>query len=234
MTEYDFHEDVGAYLLGALSESETLAFEDQLRVDPDLKAEVDHLRVASDALPNSPIQMTPPPELKSRVMAIVNAEAELLHAAGAGADRPAAVKPRRNPLAWFTLRPGLALAATVLVLALGVGALVGSSALDGGDETTTVATLGSAKLIQRDSGHSTLVASKLKSPGPGRVYQVWLQHKGEAPEPTNALFSTNKNGEASVDVPGSLKDVDAVLVTNEPEGGSTAPTTKPVIAANPA
>lgn len=233
MTEYDFHEDVGAYLLGALSESEKLAFEDQLRVDPELKAEVDHLRVASDALPNSPIQMTPPPELKGRLMAIVNAEAELLHAAGERADRPVQdPKPKRSLFGRLAFRPGLALAATVLVLAL--GALVGSSALDGGGETTTVATLGSAKLIQRDSGHSTLVATKLKAPGAGRVYQVWLQHKGEAPEPTNALFSTNKNGEASVDVPGSLEDVDAVLVTNEPEGGSTAPTTKPVIAANPA
>jgi hypothetical protein len=116
----------------------------------------------------------------------------------------------------------------------GVAALAGESVFGGDGETTTVASVGSAKLIQRDSGHSTLVASKLKPPGPGRVYQVWLQREDEAPKPTNALFSANKKGEASVDVPGSLKGVDAVLVTNEPEGGSQKPTTKPVIAASPA
>ena len=78
------------------------------------------------------------------------------------------------------------------------------------------------------------MATKLKPPGEGRVYQVWIQHAGKAPEPTNALFSAGADGTASVDVPGSLEDVDAVMVTSEPDGGSQKPTTKPVIVANPA
>jgi len=35
-------------------------------------------------------------------------------------------------------------------------------------------------------------------------------------------------------VPGSLDGVEAVLVTDEPPGGSQAPTTTPVIQASPA
>ncbi|MEA2126918.1 MAG: hypothetical protein QOI80_3700, partial [Solirubrobacteraceae bacterium] len=54
------------------------------------------------------------------------------------------------------------------------------------------------------------------------------------PEPTNALFGVRQDGTASVDVPGSVKDVDTIMVTSEPEGGSTAPTTKAVIVAHPA
>jgi hypothetical protein len=132
------------------------------------------------------------------------------------------------------MRPGLAVAMTVFVLAIGAGgAILGSSALDNGkDEVRSVAQVGNATLIQRKSGHSTLVATGLARPAAGHVYQVWLKHKGEtSPQPTNALFSASGDGSASVDVPGSLKNVDQVLVTEEPEGGSSAPTTAPVIVA---
>ncbi len=85
----------------------------------------------------------------------------------------------------------------------------------------------------RDSGHSTLTATRLKPAGTGHVYQVWLQSGNAEPKPTNALFGAGKDGTASVDVPGSMKGVDKVLVTKEPEGGSAAPTTAPVIEVHP-
>ena len=96
----------------------------------------------------------------------------------------------------------------------GAGALLRGS----GDERVINAQLGDAQLIDKgDGGHATLVVENLDPPGPGRVYQVWLQHEGQAPAPTNALFGTSNDGTASVDVPGSLEHVDAVLVTEEPE-----------------
>ena len=229
----DHSEDVGAYLLGALNELESSSFEAELEHNESLRKEVEHLRVAADALPASPIQMTPPPELKDRIMAVVHAEAQLLTAAQPEPRR------RRRTLAvlkpgWWSLRPGLALAMTLLILVIGAGsALLGESALTD-EEKVTLAEVGSAKLIERASGHSTLTATDLAAPGPRRVYQVWLQHEGEDPTPTNALFSTSSDGTASVDVPGSLEDVEAVLVTSEPEGGSLSPTTEPVIIARPA
>lgn len=240
MTEqHEWRDDVGAYLLGALSPEEEAAFEAQLEVSEELRAKVEHLRVAADALPSAVIQLAPPPALKNRVMAVVNAEAELLRAAGPSADRPEpAPRPRRTLAGlspgWWSGRRGLALAATLLVLVLGGAAGIAGQSLLGGGDSVQVAKIGSAKLIQKDGGHSTLVATDLPSPGRGRVYQVWLQRPGRGPEPTNALFGTRRDGTASVDVPGSLEDVDAVLVTSEPEGGSSKPTTKPVIVANPA
>jgi len=238
MTDHDWLDDVGAYLLGALDDEEREAFERELERSPQLRAEVAHLQVAADALPASPEPLSPPPELKDRVMAVVNAEADLL--------RSAAPEPRRRRRAvavlrsgWWSMRPGLAVAASVLVLALGGGAaLLGQSVLGGGGggggERQRTFALGEGKLIQRESGHSTLTVSGLRPPGPGRVYQVWLQRKGGEPEPTNALFSARADGTASVDVPGSLKHVESVLVTSEPEGGSQTPTTRPVIVAHPA
>lgn len=240
MNDHEFTDDVGAYLLDALPAAEAARFEAHLETCAECRREVDLLQVAADALPNAPLQLTPPPDLRSRIMAVVNAEAELLQAAGARADEPARPRVERKrrfgrgrPGGWMA-RPGFALAATLVILALGgAGALIGESALIGDDPQVTAA-LGEAKLIQRESGHSTLVATGLRTPGPGRVYQVWLKRPGQDPKPTNALFSVRRDGTASVDVPGSLKGVKTVLVTNEPDGGSEKPTTVPVIEAHPA
>ena len=60
---------------------------------------------------------------------------------------------------------------------------------------------------------------------------MWLDRDdGTAPVPTEALFSV-RQGRASVDVPGDLRGVKQVLVTDEPLGGSEVPTRQPVIAA---
>ena len=60
---------------------------------------------------------------------------------------------------------------------------------------------------------------------------MWLDKGGKAPEPTNALFSTSRAGSASVDV-GSLDGVKRVMVTDEPPGGSDAPSGKLLLTAN--
>ena len=235
------------YLLHAMPEEEARAFEDHLAGCAACRAEVEQLRVAADALPASPVQYAPPPELKGRIMAIVNAEAQLLRAAGSRADEPAGEPPpRRRRLAvlrpdWWSVRPALGVAGAVLVLALGaLGGLIAGGAFDGSGSSRTVvaqtAPPGSeVRLIVRGSGHSTLTAQGLPAPGRGRVYQVWLLARGsKAPKPTNALFGVSTDGSASVDVPGSLKDVGAVLVTSEPEGGSRVPTRQPILSVTPA
>jgi hypothetical protein len=226
---------VGAYLLHAMPPEEAAAFEAHLEACPSCRAEADHLQVAADALPSSPIQFEPPPELKARIMAVVNAEAELLAAAGARADVPAGRPAPRRHRGWWSLRPGLALAGAVAVLAFGtvVGLVLG-----GGDgsrtiDVPTVPPGAQAQLIVRED-HSTLVTKGMPSPGPNRVYQVWLLRGNQAPEPTNALFSVRSDGTASVDVPGDLDEIDQVLVTSEPEGGSQTPTRDPVLAVTPA
>ena len=232
---------VAPYLLGALPEDEHAPFEAHLASCAICADEADRLRVAVEALPASPRQMAPPPELKGRIMSIVRSEAELLRAAGPEADRVAAPAPPRRGWAvlrpgWLAVRPGLALGAAAAVLAVGVGTGLVLDDGPGAPQRTVVAqvdpkvatTGGHAKLIVRE-GHSVLVADRLPKPGAGRVYQVWLKRDGEDPRPTNALFSVRADGSASVDVPGKLEDVDQVLVTSEPDGGSQAPTRQPII-----
>ncbi|MDP9293832.1 MAG: anti-sigma factor, partial [Actinomycetota bacterium] len=81
---------------------------------------------------------------------------------------------------------------------------------------------------------AVLVARKLPAPPQGRVYQVWLDRGGSTPEPTAALFTTRGDGSASVAVPGSLRGVRQILVTDEPMGGSKLPTRRPIISVTPA
>lgn len=222
----DHFEDIGAYLLGALEPAEQAAFERALETDPRLRHEVDQLRFAADALPASAEQLAPPPDLKGRIMAIVEAEAELIHPTRQ--ERPA---ERRR---WWSPQPRLAFAAVAVTAVLGAGALIGQ-AVTGGDRTVIAAEVGDARLIDRgDDEHATLEVEQLPPPGADHTYQVWLQYEGEPPSPTNALFSTRGDGTASVDVPGSLEGVEAVMVTQEPKGGSESPTTEPVIIARPA
>ena len=215
----------GAYVLGALDETERAAFEEHLAGCPACREEVEQLLPAVQALPVSADPVSPPPSLKGRIMAEVEREAALLSAAGPEADRPAA-RPRRRR---FSLRvPRLApvgVAAALLVAGIAIGAGV---ALRGSHGRTVVAEVsgapGASVQLVLDGDEGRLMARRLPAPPSGRVYQVWLKRDGHAPMPTAALFLPSRDGAAAASVPGSLDDVDQVMVTDEPDGGSPQPT----------
>jgi anti-sigma-K factor RskA len=232
-------DSIGAYVLGALPPEELDAFQAHLRDCPQCRRDVDELRVAADALPVSVAPVAPPPALKGRIMAVVESEAELLAAAGRRADVPdsAPAKPsrRRRGLGDWLMRPGVALAcAAVLLVAGGVAGI----ALSGGDDgRTVVATATDPRAdvtLEIHEDGATLVARDMPPPPQGRIYQVWLKRPGSDPEPTSVLWSTRADGSADVAVPGSLDGVEAVLVTDEPQGGSDVPSKAPVITAETA
>jgi hypothetical protein len=227
-------DSVGAYVLRALEPDEYERFEAHLAQCPRCRDDVADLRVAADALPVSVPLVSPPPGLKSRIMATVNSEAELLAAAGQRADEP--VSPRRGDsrgrlLAWL-MRPSVALACALVLIA--GGGLTGVLLTGGDDGRTVVAQTQSPEAdvrLEIEDGGSTLVAKNMPSPPSGRIYQVWLKRPGKDPEPTSVLWSTRGDGSAEVAVPGSLEGVEAVLVTDEPPGGSEVPSKPPVITA---
>jgi len=229
-------DDSAAYVLHAMDDSEAEAYRYHVSDCELCASKVTELEFVAGALLSGVPQMPAPPDLRARVMSVVRSEAELLQAAGAGADQPE--KPRRaSRFGWLSLRPLPAAALATLALALGLGA---GSLLSGDDDPTArtvaarvnMATAPNAKAEMRmASGAAQLVVAGMPAPAAGRIYQVWLDHGDDPPQPTDALFSTNREGKATVQVPGDLKDVAAVLVTSEPEGGSKAPTSQPVITA---
>ena len=102
-------DDAGSYVLRALPDDEHERFEAHLATCEECRREVADLQVAADTLPLAAVQVGPPPELRDRIMTIVRSEAELLDAAGARADEPAAAPaakaPRRRRRWSLSLRP---------------------------------------------------------------------------------------------------------------------------------
>jgi anti-sigma factor RsiW len=228
-----YHEDVGAYLLGALEDGENEAFERHLATCHVCQDELQHLMTATDALPRAVEQFEPPASLKRALMEQVYAEAE-----------PAAV-PRRSlaerlGLAALVRRPQLAAFAAAALLVVGVLAGVGISSLGdsgsgGSSARSVVASVDSTRIgeahatleVHGDDAH--LNVTGMPQPPAGRVYEVWLQRDGKI-EP-GPLFSVDRNGNGVAAVPGSLDGVDRVMVTRERRPGALQPTEAPVVTA---
>jgi hypothetical protein len=228
-------DDAAGYVLRALPDGEWESYSAHVAGCEVCSGKVAELGFVSDALLNAVPQLTAPPEIRDRVMSVVRAEAELLRAAGPLADRPSRRAPRRRfSLPSMRLWPATVLAAGLLGIGLGAGALiVGEN--DPAPVSRTIACAsapGGTSCEMRVTADSTkLVVAGMRMPPEGRLYQIWLDRdNGTAPEPTEALFSVRK-GRASVNVPGDLRGVKRVLVTDEPVGGSEVPTRQPVIAA---
>lgn len=229
-------DSVSSYLLGALPEDELDHFEAHLAACADCRDEVYDLAPAAQALPASAEPMTVPVGLKARIMAEVEREASLLAAAGPEADRPPVRSPRRR---WRlpALPRFAALAGAAAVLIVGVAIGLGASRLSSDDPQTVVATVDAAVApkagaeLEVADDEATLVAHGLPQAPSGRVYQVWLKRAGQAPEATSALFLPRGDGTATATVTGPMNDVEQVLVTDEPLGGSKVPTREPFVVA---
>jgi anti-sigma factor RsiW len=219
----------GAYLLGAMEPEEAAAYGAHLARCPVCHAEVQDLRSAVHALPLSVPQLAAPAALEDRVMALVRSEAERLPAGPSAAERRRA---RPRPARWRLRTRALAVGALAVGIVLGVvsaGLIGGSGARTIPMAATGVAQGARVQLVLHD-GAATLRAARLRSPGPGRVYQVWLQPTSGPPQPTTSLFVPRHDGNATVGV-ADVGQARAVLVTAEPDGGSPAPTSAPVLAA---
>jgi anti-sigma-K factor RskA len=225
-------DDAGPWVLGALDEADTRAFGLHLESCSICRSEVAELQVVADVLPMAAPQLVPPPALKSRIMAVVESESQLLRAAGPDADRPPAAAPAREK-GWLRrwLRPLPAAVLATALLALGV---VGGVLLSGGESTTSHPGFGpkGTQVALRVTGdHGELDLRGMPAAPAGHVYQVWLIHGKDKPRPTHTLFTVPSDGRARVEILESLKDTDQVLVTAEPPGGSQQPTSPALMGA---
>jgi anti-sigma-K factor RskA len=230
MSDHDaLRDNAGAWVLGALDEEEAWNFQAHLEVCAACRDEVGRLRIAADALPLAAPPVAPPPELKTRLMAIVEAEA---------AAQPAPPREREREPFWRGLlaRPAFAAAAAALLIV--AGGIAGFAARGGTSPTPTARVIpmtvsgaraqgAKAEIVQNGQGYVVRV-SGMPAPPAGRVYQVWLQRDGGAPSP-DAVFTVDRTGRGAVGVLGKVSGRQTVLVTDEPLGGSTVPSRQPVL-----
>jgi anti-sigma-K factor RskA len=227
------HTLAAAYALDALDPEERRRFEAHYPDCETCRSEVeDYRRTAArlGALAPAPL----PEDMRARVLDEVARTRQLPPAVAPRTADPTAVRP--GPPRW--VRPVLAVAAVVAALAL-AGGLVVWRADDGGrggtelaqvlgaPDATTVELDGAEGTLRvvysEDMGRAMVVGSHLPDPGEGRAYQLW-SISGDTVR-SGGVLDRSGSGDVgqSVDLPRG--DVDLWAVTNEPAGGSPAPTT---------
>jgi anti-sigma-K factor RskA len=222
-----YRDEVGAYLLGALTDAERASFEGHLVDCAECRHEVERLRPAADLLPRSVEQVEPPPSLKRSLMEVVEREA-----APQRTRRP--LGERLRGLLGGSLRPALTAAAVLAAVVVGFGANQLLSDDDG--PRTVVASVkqdvlpdASGRLeLQGDGDRGAILEVRgMPSLPDGRVYQAWVERDGTIePEPT---FDVGADGGGAVAVPDDLSEAQAVHLTREPRGGSPAPSEEPIL-----
>ncbi|HET8814662.1 MAG TPA: sigma factor [Solirubrobacterales bacterium] len=78
------------------------------------------------------------------------------------------------------------------------------------------------------SADGTLRLAGVEQLPPGRVLEAWVSRDGEV-EAVPVLFVPDRHGQAETRI-ADMGGVDEVMVTEEPRGGSVAPTGEPIVA----
>ena len=112
-------------------------------------------------------------------------------------------------------RRGLAPLSLALALLWGVPVLAGDKP----------ATTGGADALK------ALIAKYLPAAQAGKTYEMWVIPKGGAPRPAGLFQSQGGTAMHILSGPVDMASVGAIAVTLEPEAGSSAPTTTPIIVA---
>jgi hypothetical protein len=76
-----------------------------------------------------------------------------------------------------------------------------------------------------------LIAANLPAAQAGKIYEMWVIPKGGAPRPAGLFQSQGGTAMHILSGPLDLSTIGAIAVTLEPEAGSGAPTTTPIIVA---
>jgi anti-sigma-K factor RskA len=222
MTDSDhkrWSEDLAAYMLGALEPAEATELECHLEGCARCREEMRWLGPAVHSLPESIERQEPPPSLRANLMAEVQEDVREAESRSA---------PDRSWRQWI-LKPAVGFAVVALLVAGVVGYEVGKddSGTGGGASTVVRQVDGlTVKMVQEDSA-GTLQIEGLEPLPSDKVLEAWVEREGEV-EAVPALFVPDRHGHAEATI-ADMTGVEVVMVTEEPPGGSEAPTGEPIM-----
>jgi anti-sigma-K factor RskA len=230
-----------AYALGVIEPDEIARVSALLEAQPELRATLAELRATADMLPYGLPEANPPAELRQRVLDYATGRSRQ---AAPSLSRRAASRMR----GWML---GLSGIAAIAVLAAAIGwaqlfqaraelaqsrAELAQTQAQVADAQALIATLTSdsssaSAAILRTRGGQTVLIAQLPPLQPGRVYQLW-RIQGSNPPASAGIFHVSAQGTSTFALPADQQPqtAEVVAVTNEPDGGSPGPTSKPLIA----
>ena len=217
--EHPDRDDLVAFALDALEPGREREIEAHAPGCARCTRELEALVPAVAVLGESVEQLEPPPELRERVLAEVQADV-----ARSAPEREA--RPRRKLSGWrgLLMRPAIAVGLAIVIAAVG-GYLIAGNNDGGGPEQTTVPVvaqqgIGGTLVVGE---HSSILDLHGMGPVKGRqVYQVWVA-RGQSLRPSSN-FIPDTSGRAMTAVDGHLTAGTKVMVTREPHPGQTTPT----------
>jgi anti-sigma-K factor RskA len=216
----DIHELSALYALDVLSDDERARFEDHLDDCDRCRSELEGLRDAASSLAFAVAGPPPPLELRAR----------LLDAARAEPQNVVQLRPRRSFA--VSIAAATAVAASAAAVALGVWAASLHKSLS--HERATIGVLAdprarhvplrgaTGQLVVAPSGDAVLSVELPKLPK-GKTYEAWVADPSVQPA---GVFSGGTTKLRVAVHQGAL-----VMVSVERAGGTSAPTTKPIVSA---
>jgi anti-sigma factor RsiW len=233
MSEHErWSEDVAAYVLGVLDPARLAELERHAESCERCRSEMRWLEPVVEILAESVPHEEPPPELREKLMAEVRADARTAGTDLAPDGANAGLRGRLSGLLrgsgpgrrWRPLAAGFAV---VVLIAGFVGYQVGSGDNQGGRTYSGAESGITAEVVREGSGAELSLAHVEQLP-PDRVLEAWVQREGDV-EPVKALFVPDRDGNASTTI-ADMRGVEVVMVTREPAGGTSAPTSTPIVA----
>jgi anti-sigma-K factor RskA len=237
MNHERFDELKDAFVLGALPEDERREFEEYLAAHPERQAEIDELAAVAGLLALSPQEQEPPPELRRSIMEVVEAESERpSQQSRSGLARLGELLSVRNL--------ALGAAALLVVGLLSWNVLLQSQMQEMQDQARSpqppqdsrvvelegsgAARQAKAEVMILGEDRAVLMAEDMPPVPENKTCQIWVIEDA-VPKP-DSLFKPEEDPVAVV-VENPVSGADAIAVSLEPEGGSTEPTTDPMLVA---
>ena len=226
----DLHALVGLYVVDALDDDERHRFEEHLAGCAGCSAEVSEFRATTGRLSNLMAE-NPPPALRSAILERVSGTRQVSPVA-APTDELA---ERRSRSRLRIVAPALAVAASVIAVVLGIGWLRSHQAFDRQQaiaEVLSAADATSVSMTDEGGGdlrvvyspeldRTVVVANGLADVPSDRTYALWFIGAEGAEEA--ALFRP-EDGHVTEMLDRTPQGFDGLGVTEEPAGGSDAPT----------
>lgn len=216
MSGHDLMLDDAAMLaLDALEPEQAAQVHAHLATCEECFAEYQRLKAVVALLPLGAVEITPRPELKTRVMTIA---------------RPAT----RGTAPYRLWAPVLAAASFVLAVTFAV--LWGNVRTQVAGQNAVIADLTAPAAqhygvsngeVVRSGAHLYLAMRLMPAPPAGKVYQAWTLPQGSKRMAPSVTF-TPRGGQVLLRLPVDANRISAVAVSVEPAGGSAQPTSKPV------
>jgi len=257
--EKQLHLLTGAYALNALSDADRAEFERYALVNADALEEVRGLSETAALLAYASPAEVPPPELKANVMAAIRNTRQLPASSvvrDISSSRKAAGRAHTSSQQRSRWMPLVSVAAALAIFAgVGVGGwVIGQNSSqsdlhkqltaaqsqqqailaimaspDAKIATTVVSTGGTVTVASSATANQAAVMVKdLPTPPPGKTYELWfISAAGAVPA---GLMGDHDPAAPSMQVlTGPMGGATHIGMTVEPEGGSPAPTTTPIL-----